>query len=177
MNCNQAKSEIALSVGNDLDKAAKRQLKQHLQACAPCHAHWKVMKRSLQVLQKRDDQAENSWHQSLWPILSLRLASRIKSQQANKFNGWLPACAIVAACLLMVTVSVFYPQPQSISTHPRTIITHPASASPWMGDRSSMMSREALIPVTFDRHYDPMLHDGKSRNSQPKRPPATLFEF
>lgn len=106
MNCKSARSAIALWVGNDLDEHAERELRQHVEQCPQCRGFRHELEHSLQLLQESDSSAENVSHSqnlqdSIWPMLDVRIAAR-QSTATNRFNGWLPALAVSAACLMIL---------------------------------------------------------------------------
>ena len=106
MNCKQAKAEIALWVGNDLDESTERSLKRHLSQCLSCRKHWRRMKATLRMLQEADEVPSATEVGSLWPRLSAALsAADDQNARRSRFNGWVPALAVAAACLAMISLS------------------------------------------------------------------------
>ncbi|MCH8828555.1 MAG: zf-HC2 domain-containing protein [Planctomycetes bacterium] len=99
MNCKRARLEVALWVGNDLDGKAEQVLKEHLAECGRCRIHWKRMKESLRHLHDPEDSAAYRIDSSIWPDLLSQLPTRGDGPRPVEFNGWLPATAVVAACL------------------------------------------------------------------------------
>jgi hypothetical protein len=115
MNCKSARSAIALWVGNDLDEQAEPALRQHVAQCSQCRCFRRELERSIQVLQEADGSAENAprspdLQDSLWPELDVRIAAR-QSAVTGRFNGWLPALAVSAACLMILAFSKNTPSP------------------------------------------------------------------
>lgn len=104
MNCRQAKADIALWVGEDLqDAQQKEELRRHLASCPECRAHYKRMKRTFAVLERADRDATYDSSDSLWPHLAQRI-SRHSAGSPGRFNGWLPFAAMTAACAILVIV-------------------------------------------------------------------------
>jgi hypothetical protein len=103
MNCKRAKAEIALSVGDDLDATSKQELEQHLVICAHCRNHWMRLQSSLRILRKSDVKSDKLLSDSVWPGVSTKLASRGDASM-SQFNGWLAATAVVAACVMILTL-------------------------------------------------------------------------
>ena len=100
MKCKDAKSFIALWVGQDLDDSELESLQPHLAECSSCAAHWDEMKSSMNVLQQvssaglvKDD------HRSLWPKVAANISSRQHVSQKAGHRRWVPAIAVCAACL------------------------------------------------------------------------------
>ena len=113
MNCKRARSEIALWVGNDLDEEAEAKLEQHLAECHHCRKYLREMQASLSTLREPNHDSYRSQFDSVWPRLSTQLPSREKIRRAERFNGWLPAATVVAACLMMATFSMMNPPGES----------------------------------------------------------------
>lgn len=103
MHCKRAKLEIALWVGDDLDGNASDELKHHLSECAPCRQHRDRLKSSLKPLHDSDAASMFSINDSLWPNLLTQLPKRPADSEPSEFNGWLPALAVCAACLAIMT--------------------------------------------------------------------------
>jgi len=103
MNCKRAKAEIALSVGDDLDATSKQELERHLVVCAHCRNHWLRLQSSLRILRKSDVKSDKLLSDSVWPGVSTKLVSRSNASM-SQFNGWLAATAVVAACVMILTL-------------------------------------------------------------------------
>jgi len=108
MKCKQAKSQLALLIGNDLEPTALQEIHQHLGQCVGCRQHFKQLSTALEVLQAAppwsSEQERTSEHESLWPRLSVRLASPVAGERPHRLNGWAPSLAVAAACLTMFWV-------------------------------------------------------------------------
>ncbi len=157
MNCKRANAEIALWVGNDLDESAERSLRRHLAKCPGCRKHWRKMKASLRMLQENDEDLSETRDISLWPRLSVALATaEEQNAHGSRFNGWVPALAVAAACLAMISLSNNTP-PVERSNEARPIpvqpIYHDMLPFPdalWDGDtffdRDLPFPRSGLLP-------------------------------
>ncbi len=105
MNCKQAKQNIALFAGNDLDPMSTRDLKRHLKECPGCVEQWERMRTSVEALQTHCP-SSGPIEDSVWPEIVVRLPKqRTVRQRPNRFNGWAPSLAVVAACGLMVMLA------------------------------------------------------------------------
>jgi hypothetical protein len=104
MNCKQAKTQVALLIGNDLEPAALAEVRNHLGQCAGCRQHFERLASCLEVLQA-PPRAYNAEEVSLWPKLSARLASPNAGQKPHRLNGWAPTLVVAAACTAMVWVA------------------------------------------------------------------------
>jgi len=103
MNCKQAKTQLALLIGNDLEPCALQEVRNHLGQCVGCRQHFERLSRALEVLQA-PPRSWNPEHESLWPKLSTRLASPAAGQKPHRLSGWAPSLAVAAACLAMFWV-------------------------------------------------------------------------
>ncbi len=104
MNCKQAKTQVALLIGNDLEPTALAEVRNHLGQCAGCRQHFERLSSCLEVLQA-PLRAYNAEDESLWPKLSARLASPNAGQNPHRLSGWAPTLAVAAACTAMVWVA------------------------------------------------------------------------
>ncbi|MEX0718176.1 MAG: zf-HC2 domain-containing protein [Planctomycetaceae bacterium] len=114
MHCKRAKTEIALWVGNDLDAVSIGRLQRHLAICPSCREHWQGMTSSLRALHDSGDSLLlDELHEpkrapsppSVWPAVAVRLASPDFQGPAGRFNGWIPAIAVAAIFLAMVSIA------------------------------------------------------------------------
>ncbi len=101
MNCKQAKGQLALLIGNDLDGSAVGDIQKHLSQCAGCREHLQQLSSCLEVLQVPAAGAFRADGESLWPRISVRLASPSAGQKPHRLSGWAPTLAVAAACLAM----------------------------------------------------------------------------
>jgi hypothetical protein len=117
MNCKRARLSIALAVGNDLDGAAETQLQQHLAGCTSCRTHRRELESSLGALQAPPDEEVFASHDSVWPAL----LARLPSMREQRFNGWIPAAALAAAVLMMISIVNEPPQYGSTDGEPYAV--------------------------------------------------------
>lgn len=112
MKCREARLEIALLVGNDLQDAAAREvLKQHVSVCPECRQHYRDLKQSLGVLEQADKPSTFEVRESLWPKVSQRLQIRRQQESAPRPKRWWPMAAVMAACVLLLVLIQPAPQP------------------------------------------------------------------
>jgi hypothetical protein len=104
MNCKQAKSHVALLIGNDLEPAALADVRSHLGQCVSCRQHFEKLSSCLEVLQA-PPRGYSPEAESLWPKLSVRLASPIIGQKPHRLSGWAPSLAVAAACTAMFWIA------------------------------------------------------------------------
>lgn len=98
MNCKQARIELGLLVGHDLNSQSEQQVRRHMAECPHCREHWQGLMAGAAALQ----QGTTSPHvprSSLWPAVRAQLpAARASRAQAN-LSGWFPVVALAAACV------------------------------------------------------------------------------
>ena len=106
MNCKQAKSQVALLIGNDLgsDRVAGR-TQPPRPTRVGCQQHFERLSSCLEVLAGSSPRSWNSEQESLWPKLSVRLASPNAGQKPHRLSGWAPTLAVAAACTAMFWVA------------------------------------------------------------------------
>ena len=112
MNCSQARSGLALLVGQDLDDKGRLDLERHLAVCPCCRHARQQLEQVMSVLQVANAGESPDLSDSLWPDLSERIRVRQRYRRQERFNGWVPALAVTAACL---TIVVFASRPQPVS--------------------------------------------------------------
>jgi predicted anti-sigma-YlaC factor YlaD len=146
MNCKIAQSQLALLVGNDLEPAAVDQVRKHLDQCDCCRRHFDRLTAAQEALQTPGEGAWSATVESLWPKLSLRLASATAGSKPHRLNGWAASLAVAAACTAMVWVASHQwpgqPVPEDVG-HPVQAISDeaPVPAGPENGDVDSMQRR------------------------------------
>lgn len=104
MNCRRARPNIALSIGNDLDEQSERDVRRHLAVCPQCRQYAHSLRESLKVLERSERTPAEQMHDSVWPDLSKRLRPADTGRR-EQFNGWMPALAVVVACMTLVLIS------------------------------------------------------------------------
>ncbi|MCA9080059.1 MAG: hypothetical protein KDA58_05840, partial [Planctomycetaceae bacterium] len=117
MNCREARTEIALLVGNDLEDASARELlRQHVSGCPECRQYYRQMKQSFKVLEQADKSETYETRESLWPAVSQRLKHR--RPEAPSRRQWWPIATFLAACVVVVAI-INAPMPtHNPGTHP-----------------------------------------------------------
>ncbi|MFN0195783.1 MAG: anti-sigma factor family protein [Planctomycetaceae bacterium] len=113
MNCKQAEQLLALWVGGDLDEASGRELEEHLALCSTCRATGRRLKASQQVLvhaghaeplrlAKSETVPASASADSVWPNVARGLRALEARKRKQRFNGWIPAAAVLAAALAIL---------------------------------------------------------------------------
>lgn len=121
MNCRQAKSELALWVGGDLTESSALELERHVAVCPSCRTVREGLSASHTALQtvaartagpaqeectrREANRPRPTSDSSIWPAVSARI-SRSEQSRSQRFNGWVPAMAVSAACVAILFVAV-----------------------------------------------------------------------
>ncbi|QDU37614.1 hypothetical protein Mal4_19290 [Maioricimonas rarisocia] len=122
MNCREARTDIPLWLGHDLDDASRCEvLRRHVATCPDCRKYCKKVQSALSMLEQADSESTYISSDSLWPQLSERLETSKSSRSKNVSEKWLPAIAMTAACSLLLVVI-------------------------WGNDQSSMRSGSSPVP-------------------------------
>jgi hypothetical protein len=155
MNCKRARTKIALFVGDDLDVAAKKDLKGHLSVCQPCRQYWQEMKTTLRALHNPwGDPGEGNPQpdKSLWPRLAARLPRRTPRQRQTPFNGWIAGGSVAAACCVLIAYAVTYqsPEPAPNLAVPATSFGLPLQGAPVSGGMFDSPQRYGTGPNVFE---------------------------
>jgi hypothetical protein len=107
MNCKQARGKLALLIGNDLDVSAIAEVQKHVSQCAGCRERLQRLSSCLEVLQVPAAGTFLGDGESLWPRISVRLASPTAGQKPHRLSGWAPTLAVAAACTAMYWVASY----------------------------------------------------------------------
>lgn len=99
MNCKQAKTQLALLIGNDLEPHRALEIQEHLVQCGGCREHFSRLRSCLDALQGSPAGAWSQEQESLWPGLSARLPKTL--ERPHRLSGWAPSLAVAAACTVM----------------------------------------------------------------------------
>jgi hypothetical protein len=168
MNCKQARGKLALLIGNDLDVSGIGNVQRHLSECAGCREHLQQLSSCLEALQVPPAGVFPAEGESLWPRISVRLASPSAGQKPHRLSGWAPTLSVAAACAAMFWVASYqfgggnspaptpYPidQPiplQSVDGPPDYQQSRPrnfAPDSPRLQDGRSTRLQQRGVPVT-----------------------------
>ena len=172
MSCSQARTEIALWVGNDLEEGGELRIERHLAGCPMCREYAHEMKASLQVLQAPRPVPDVGG--SIWPRLAARIAGLESSPRLERFNGWLPAVTVVAASIaIIVLLETRQPAHVQVAAPTFPVITYPDGEGTRLNSLqwnpgADRPENAAVWPEDWRRF--PI---GKSK--QPRRQPGLVF--
>lgn len=111
MNCREARADIALYAGGDLDDRDRvRELRRHVGECPDCRTHYHGLKSSLKLLGGLAplESGAATWQSagSLWPAIRKELArppeALTAAQVFKQLRNWTPFAAMTAACLVLL---------------------------------------------------------------------------
>lgn len=140
--CRRIRSLLALWVGNDLDEQQQFIARRHLVECPPCHDYWHELRATQKVLESSRPPATE--HQPLWPEIRAQLAVPMPaSATTGRFQGWIPAAALAAACVAVWLGAAGSPAfaPYGLAGH--RLFNGPA-ASPLTPEAASELAAEQL---------------------------------
>ncbi|HEX6987330.1 MAG TPA: hypothetical protein VF170_18275 [Planctomycetaceae bacterium] len=98
----RARRQIALLAGDDLEGEPAEEARRSIGACPECRRHWVRVRGCLDVLERVAKAAEPVPGPSLWPALESRLRPAVTVRRAERFNGWVPALSMAAACIALL---------------------------------------------------------------------------
>lgn len=105
MKCKQAKLDLALLVGNDLEPEAERVVQRHLAECPQCRLHWQRLRSMGGVLREVADGGRDFPSPNLWQQVQSRLPANRAVLQRSGAEGWFPVAALAAACCVVLVFS------------------------------------------------------------------------
>jgi hypothetical protein len=165
MNCKQAKEKLALLIGNDLDASAIAEVQKHLVQCAGCREHLQRLSSCLEVLQVPAAGAFHADGESLWPRISVRLASPSAGQRPHRLSGWAPTLAVAAACTAMFWVASYQ-------------FVRDSGPAPFAAPSGPIILQPIDQPLDGPpRPYDPQarpIKGGSDPSRQPEQPSGTM---
>jgi hypothetical protein len=95
------KCQIALLAGDDLEDEQTAEVRRSIESCPHCRQHWVRLRGCVDVLERVGRSGEAVSGPSLWPAIESRL-QRTVSVRPGKFNGWVPALSMAAACVALL---------------------------------------------------------------------------
>ena len=121
LNCHRIERLLALQSGHDLEPADELAAQRHLSVCPRCRERWRELQIAQAALElvrttPRDPERVEG---SVWPGVSRHIRYREGQRRAADWRDWLPAGALVAACLaVMVVLTSSGPAPDEVATTP-----------------------------------------------------------
>lgn len=97
----RTKRQIALLAGGDLEVEELDEALHLIKTCSHCQEHWRHVRGSLDLLD-RFGTPELGQSEELWPAVETRLRASRAASNPRKFNGWVPALSMAAACILIL---------------------------------------------------------------------------
>jgi hypothetical protein len=139
INCRRTRRLLALWAGNDLEQRECQAAERHLAVCPGCREVWERLQQSQQVLERvrpalfedrlfeeREGSAPGWPSRSVWPAVSRHLRSMDEQVVISSWRDWLPAGAVAAACLAIISVTLVE-APLGESDSPAVIMSSPAA--------------------------------------------------
>lgn len=98
----RSKRQIALLAGDDLEGESHEEARRSVESCPDCRRHWVRVRGCLDVLERAGKSAAAVPEESLWPAVERRLPPVSAPRRPEKFNGWVPALSMAAACIALL---------------------------------------------------------------------------
>ncbi|MFV0442394.1 MAG: anti-sigma factor family protein [Planctomycetaceae bacterium] len=111
MTCREARADIALYAGGDLDDRARvRELRLHVAGCPECREHYQSLKTTLKTLSGLGpvELGGATWQStgSLWPAIRQEIGRPPEpltvAKAFKQLKPWAPLAAMTVACVLML---------------------------------------------------------------------------
>lgn len=121
MNCRDARNDIALYAGGDLDDASRLQeLRRHVAECSGCRERYQSARGALKVLRGAAagvEAASGTWDSSgsLWPSIQREMSrppQPASVRALRQLRHWTPFAAMTVACGLMVAAVTYRAAPR-----------------------------------------------------------------
>lgn len=105
MHCSQARNQIALLVGDDIDDSDRPEVERHLSECKSCHSYRDGLASTHEQLQMLSAEDSGVMSASLWPEMepAVRLAN--SDRGSRRLNGWAVGLAVAATVMAMFAMS------------------------------------------------------------------------
>jgi len=141
----RSRRQIALLAGEDLEGEAYDEAVRSVQSCPDCRSHWVRVCGCLSLLDRAGKDAAASSGRSLWPEVQRRLRSVSVARGPEKFNGWVPALSMAAACIALLVAGQMDGVPQDVAeADPGHAVLH-----------AGQMPGFSLKNATSPRQYEP----------------------
>ena len=98
----RTKSRIALLASDDLEEEEVGEVRQLIATCPQCRRHWVRVRGCLDILGRSGDADQVMDEPDLWPEIGSQVRSMHQRVDRDKFNGWVPALSMAAACIAML---------------------------------------------------------------------------
>lgn len=107
----RSKRQIALLASDDLDELQAEEARRSIDSCPHCRTHWTRVRGCLDVLERAGKESASVSGFSLWPVVESRL-TRSTVRRPERFNGWVPALSMAAACIALLIAGQLERSPQ-----------------------------------------------------------------
>ncbi len=159
----RSRHQIALLAGDDLEGSLAEEARRSVDSCPHCRGHWLRIRGCLGALERAGKGSSSLFEASLWPAIESRL-TRPMPARPERFNGWVPALSMAAACIaLLIAGQMEAPSPQD---------------SPDPGSRSgpeTVLDSRLLMRAGLDRPLPADYHSPPADGTDAVDP-ATLFQ-
>jgi hypothetical protein len=137
-SCRSTRRMLSLWAGNDLEPQSCATAERHLAVCPACREVWEHLQNSQRALERARERGSAVMvadrRSSVWPGVSRHLRSIDDTQVvAPNWRDWLPAGAVAAACLALISLVLPDVQSGGDMADYRSapiVISHPAMGQP-----------------------------------------------
>ena len=98
----RTKRQIALLVGDDLEVTEQAEARQSVESCPMCREHWVRLRDCMDAIEYAGKSVDVRPGASLWPRIESQLRSSVVVRRSERFNGWVPALSMAAACIALL---------------------------------------------------------------------------
>ncbi|HAA50082.1 MAG TPA: hypothetical protein DCE43_10195 [Planctomycetaceae bacterium] len=102
ISCGQARDELALEVGQDLETGLGPELRQHLADCPECCRAWLALQKSHDRLQQLRNDSSVVESPGLWTNIETVIQSRGLKPERSSFPSWLLGVAVAVLFAVFV---------------------------------------------------------------------------
>jgi Zn-finger nucleic acid-binding protein len=107
----RSKRQIALLASDDLDAIQAEEARRSIDSCPHCRGHWTRVRGCLDLLERAGKESASVPDFSVWPAVESRLAPS-SVRKPERFNGWVPALSMAAACIALLIAGQLESAPQ-----------------------------------------------------------------
>ena len=124
ISCGQARDELALEVGQDLETGLGSELRQHLADCSECCRAWLALQESHGRLQQLKNDSPVVESPGLWTNVETVIQSRGLRPERSSFPSWLLGVAVAVLFLVVLVGEAAAVRDQVAALRERFGMTH-----------------------------------------------------
>jgi hypothetical protein len=106
LSCRNIRRQLSLRAGNDLEPHECAALERHLAVCPACRQAGEQFQQSQRVIEQVGRAEVPDRESTVWPAVSRHLSSIDRQTLAPSWRDWLPAGAVAAACVSLISLTM-----------------------------------------------------------------------